>query len=108
MALSRGYCFGSFGGEGGGSCGKGIGAYEVVVVVVVTTLRTCCKGLKWGPQKKNTNLVVLIEGGKTSSGRELEAIAMPVGRRSCLYLRTNPPGVHFARSLKSQARPRSP
>ena len=50
----------------------------VVVVVVVTTLRTCVCSFQASSAKKNTNLVVLTEGGKTSSGLELEPIAMPV------------------------------
>ena len=47
------------------------------MVVVVITLCTCVTS-KLTERRKNTNLVVLTEGGKTSSGLEFEPIAMPV------------------------------
>jgi hypothetical protein len=38
LAFNSGYCFGSVGTGGGGKGGREIGAYEVVVTVVVVTL----------------------------------------------------------------------
>lgn len=78
VACSKGYCLGSFGDEGVGKGGSCIGAYEVVVVVVVTTLQDGSDLSHAYTRTRGTYVVVLTEGARYNEG--LGVVFMPVRR----------------------------